>query len=156
MRMVHRSGVFLPDNAFYLFKDGKINNVTWTGTSSGYGSWEINTILKARVYIYSGVSGQGSASITTTVDLRGFKHLHFGYSTVDQVSGTAPNIRVYPNYVSIPHEGSGPWTTSYDLSAITDLSSTLIMIQSGHVSKSSTSGVVNAEIFVTSVWATRD
>lgn len=156
MRMIHRAGLFLPSNGYYLFRDGKINGITWTGSGSGWGSWEINTRIRARAYIYSGETGSGSATVATTVDLRGFKHLHFIYSFIEQVSGTAPNIRVYPYYVSIPHDGSGPWATSYDLSAISNLSSVQIWIQSGHVSKSSSSGSVNSEIIVTSVWATRD
>ena len=156
MRMVHRAGIMVPDNAFYLFKGGTINQISWTGTYEGYSSYEINTHIRVRGYIWNGVSGTGSSSVVGYADLRGFKHLHFGYSTIKVVSGTAPNIRAYPNYVSTPSDGTGPWTTSYDLSAIPDLSNVRIMIQSGHISKTSTSGVVDSELVVDSIWATRD
>lgn len=157
MRMVHRAGIFLPDNAFYLFKSGSINGVSWSGTSEGYSSYSINSSgINVRGYLWNGVSGTGSASVNAYVDLRGFKHLGFTYSEIKVVNGTCPNIRAYPNYVSTPSDGNGPWTTIYDLSAIPDLSNQRIMIQSGHVSKTSTSGVVDSVINVTAVWATRD
>lgn len=154
MRMVHRAGIVVPSDAYYLFQNGSINGITWTGSFEGYSSYEINTVIRVRGYIWNGVSGTGSASVITYADLRGFARLHFAYSTIKIVSGHAPNIRVYPNYVSTPDEGD--LIASYDLSAIPDLSSTLIMIQSGHVSKSQTSGVVDSELVVTAVWATRD
>lgn len=156
MRMVHRAGIFVPDNAYYLFKGGKINGITWTGGSEGYGDYEINTRIMVGCYIWNGVSGSGSSSVITYVDLRGFKKLHFLYTTIKVVNGTCPNIRAYPNYVSTPSDGSGPWEAVYDLSAIPDLSDLRIMIQSGHVSKTSTSGVIDSELVVTAVWATRD
>ena len=156
MRMVHRAGIFVPDNAYYLFKGGSINGITWSGSYEGYSSYEINTHIRVRGYIWNGVSGTGSSSVITYVDLRGFKHLHFLYTTIKVVNGTCPNIRAYPNYVSTPSDGSGPWEAVYDLSAIPDLSDLRIMIQSGHVSKTSTSGVIDSELVVTAVWATRD
>lgn len=156
LRMIHRAGILLPDNAYYFFKGGSINGITWTGSYEGYSSYEINTHIRVRGYIWNGVSGTGSSSVITYVDLRGFKHLHFLYTTIKVVNGTCPNVRVYPNYVSTPSDGSGPWTTSYDLSTISDLSNVLLMIQSGHVSKTSTSGVIDSELVVTAVWATRD
>lgn len=156
VRMAHRSGVLVPDNAFFLFQAGAINGITWTGSYEGYSSYEINTRIRVRGYIWNGVSGTGSSSVITYADLRGFRHLHIKYSTIKTVSGTSPNIRVYPNYVSLQSDGSGPWEAVYDLSAIPDLTSTLLMIQSGHVSKTSTSGVVDAELIVDAVWATRD
>ena len=156
MRMIHRAGILVPDNAFYLFQNGLINGITWTGSYEGYSSYEINTHIRVRGYIWNGVSGTGSSSVITYVDLRGFKRLHFLYTTIKVVNGTCPNIRAYPNYVSTPFEGSGPWEAVYDLSAIPDLSNLRIMIQSGHVSKTSTSGVVDSELVVTAVWATRD
>ena len=156
VRMAHRAGILVPDNAFYLFQDGLINGVTWTGSAQGYSSYEISDVLKARGYIWSGVSGTGSSSIITYVDLRGFRYLHFAYSAISVLDGECPNIRACPNYVSTPSEGEGPWEAVYDLSAIPDLSNQLIMIQSGHVSKSSTSGSINASITVNAVWATRE
>ena len=156
MRMVHRAGIFLPDNAFYLFKSGTINGITWTGSADGYSSYTINSSgINVRAYLWNGVSGSGSSSVITYVDLRGFKHVGFTYNEYKTVSATAPNIRVYPNYVSLS-TGTGSRTAIYDLSAIPDLSNQLIMIQSGHVSKSSTSGVVDSVLTVTAVWATRD
>lgn len=147
----------LPDNAFYLFKNGTINGITWTGSASGYSSYTINSSgIHVGAYIWSGVSGSGSSSVITYADLRGFKHLGFVYNEIKVLNGTCPNIRAYPNYVSTPSDGAGPWTTIYDLSAIPDLSNQLIMIQSGHVSKSSTSGVVDSDLNVTAVWVTRD
>lgn len=156
MRMVHRAGIFVPDNAYYLFKDGSINGITWSGSYEGYSSYEINTHIKVRGYIWNGVSGTGSSSVITYVNLQGFRHLHFLYSAIKVVNGTCPNVRAYPYYVSTPSEGSGPWEAVYDLSAIPDLSNLRIMIQSGHVSKASTSGVVDSELVVTAVWATRN
>ena len=156
MRMAHRAGIFVPDNAFYLFKGGAINGITWTGSYEGYSSYEINTVIRVRGYIWDGVSGTGSSSVITNADLRGYAKLHFKYSTIKIVNGTCPNIRVYPNYVSTPTEGDPPIVTSYDLSAIPDLTSTIVMIQSGHISKSSTSGVVDSELVITDVWATRE
>lgn len=152
--MVHRAGILLPDNAYYLFKNGKINGITWTGGSDGYSSYEINTRIRVRAYLWNGVSGSGSSSVITYVDLRGFKKVHFLVTRIMKVAGTAPNIRVHPNYVSL--QNSVPFETVYDLSAITDLSNVLLMIQSGHVSKTSTSGVIDSELIVTAVWATRD
>lgn len=156
LRMIHRAGILLPDNAYFLFKDGTINGITWTGSYQGYSSYEITTHIKVRGYIWNGVSGTGSSSVITYVDLRGFKRLHFLYTNISVVNGTCPNIRAYPNYVSTPSDGSGPWEAVYDLSAIPDLSDLRIMIQSGHVSKTSTSGVIDSELVVTAVWATRD
>lgn len=156
MRMVHRAGLLLPNDGYYLFQNGEINGITWSGHAEGYSSYEISDVIKVRGYIWSGVSGTGSSSVITYVDLRGFKRLHFLYTTIKVVNGTCPNIRAYPNYVSTPSEGGGPWEAVYDLSAIPDLSNLRIMIQSGHVSKTSTSGVVDSELVVTSVWATRD
>lgn len=156
MRMVHRAGIFVPDNAYYLFNGGSINGITWSGSYEGYSSYEINTHIKVRGYIWNGVSGTGSSSVITYVNLQGFRHLHFLYSTIKVVNGTCPNVRAYPYYVSTPSEGSGPWEAVYDLSAIPDLSNLRIMIQSGHVSKTSTSGVVDSEIIVDAIWATRN
>lgn len=157
VRMVHRSGIFVPDNAFYLFKGGLINNISWTGSAEGYSSYEINTVIKARAYLWNGVTGTGSSSVITQhLDLRGFKHVHFKYSAISVYAGECPNIRVYPNYVSTPSEGEGPWIADYDLSAIPDLSDVMLMIQSGHLNKQTSSGVQNASITVTEVWATRD
>ena len=101
-------------------------------------------------------SNTGSASIITYVDLRGFRHLHFAYDEIKVYGGNAPNIRVYPNYVSTPSEGDGPWEAVYDLSAIPDLTNQLLMIQSGHLNKQQSSGVMDSTIRVTAVWATRD
>lgn len=155
MRMAHRAGILVPDNAFYLFQDGLINDITWTGSAQGYSSYEISTVLKARGYIWNGVTGTGSSSIITQhLDLRGFKHIHFLVSGIDVLDGTAPNIRTYPNYVSL--QDSAPFESVYDLSAIPDLSDVMLMIQSGHVSKPSTSGSINASITVNAVWATRE
>ena len=119
MRMVHRAGLLLPNDAYFVFKDGKINGITWTGSASGYGSYTISTYIMAGAYIQSGVTGSGSASVIATVDLRGFKRLHFRVSYIKVYAGTAPNIRVYPNYVSL--QNSAPFDVAYDLSAITDL-----------------------------------
>lgn len=154
MRMVHRSGVFLPDNAFYLFDGGKINNVTWTGTAQGYSSYNIDTVIHARAYLWNGVTGTGSSSVTAYADLRGFKRVHFRVTRINVLAGTAPNIRVYPNYVSL--QNSAPFDTVYDLSAIPDLSNVPLMIQSGHLSKQSSSGVLEASVTVSAIWATRD
>lgn len=157
MRMVHRAGIYVPDNANFLFKNGLINGVTWTGSAQGYSSYEITDHIKARAYIWSGVTGTGSSSVITQhLDLRGYKRVHFKYSDIDYENGEAPNIRVYPNYVSLEHEGDGPWTVSYDLSALADQSDVMLMIQSGHLTKSSSSGSIDASITVTEVWVTRD
>ena len=156
VRMVHRAGLLLPNDGYYLFKDGEINGITWSGHAEGYSSYEISDVIKVRGYIWSGVSGTGSSSVITYVDLRGFKRLHFAYSSISVVDGESPNIRAYPNYVSTPSEGEGPWEAVYDLAAIPDLSNQLIMIQSGHIQKTSTSGSVDASLTVTAVWATRD
>lgn len=156
MRMAHRAGLLLPNDGYFLFKEGQINGITWTGSYEGYSSYEITTHISVRGYIWSGVSGTGSSSVITYVDLRGFKRLHFLYTTIKVVNGTCPNIRAYPNYVSTPSDGEGPWEAVYDLSAIPDLSNLRIMIQSGHVSKTSTSGVVDSGLVVTNIWATRD
>lgn len=157
MRMIHRAGIFLPDNAYYLFKDGAINGITWTGTAQGYSSYEINTVLKARAYLWNGVTGTGSSSIITQhQDLRGFRHVCFKYTAITVFAGECPNIRVYPNYVSTPSDGARPWVAVYDLSAIPDLSDVMLMIQSGHLNKQTSSGVQDASITVTEVWATRD
>ena len=145
----------LPDNAYFLFKDGTINGITWTGSASGYSSYEINTVIRARAYLWNGVTGTGSSSVITQhLDLRGFKRVHFRISYIKVYAGTAPNIRVYPNYVSL--QNSAPFETVYDLSAIPDLSDVMLMIQSGHLNKQSSSGVMDAEVQVSAVWATRD
>ena len=156
--MVHRSGVFLPDNAYFLFQNGVINGVTWNGHTTGYASYEITDHLYARAYIWSGVtSNDSNASIVAQhLDLRGFKHVWFKYSSIHYLNGESPNIRVYPYYVSLNHDGEGPWTVSYDLSSLADLSDVRLMIQSGHVSKTSSSGSVTASISVKEVWVTRD
>lgn len=155
MRMIHRAGIFLPDNAYYLFKDGSINGITWTGTAQGYSSYRIDTVLGARAYLWNGVTGTGSSSVITQhLDLRGFKRVHFLVSAIAVLNGDSPNIRVYPNYVSL--QNSAPFETVYDLSAISDLSNVMLMIQSGHLNKQSSSGVMNAEVDVSAVWATRD
>ena len=158
MRMVHRAGIFVPDNAFFLFKNGLINGVTWNGHTTGYASYEITDHIKARAYIWSGVtSGDSNASVVTQhLDLRGYRHVHFKYTGIDYENGEAPNIRVYPNYVSLEHEGEGPWTVSYDLSGLADLTDVMLMIQSGHLAKTTSSGSVDASITVTEVWVTRD
>ena len=158
MRMVHRAGIFVPDNAFFLFKNGLINGVTWNGHTTGYASYEITDHLYARAYIWSGVtSSDSNASIVTQhLDLRGFKRIHFKYSSINYENGEAPNIRVYPNYVSLEHEGEGPWTVSYDLSALADQSDVMLMIQSGHLAKTTTSGSIDASITVKEVWVTRN
>lgn len=155
MRMIHRAGLLLPINGYYLFRDGTINGITWTGTAQGYSSYEINTVLKARAYLWNGVTGTGSSSIVTQhLDLRGFNKVHFLVSGIDVYAGEAPNIRVYPNYVSL--QDSAPFEAVYDLSAIPDLSDVMLMIQSGHLNKQSSSGAMNAEVVVSAVWATRD
>lgn len=155
LRMIHRAGILLPDNAYFLFKDGTINGITWTGSYQGYSSYEINTVLKARAYLWNGVTGTGSSSVITQhLDLRGFKRVHFLVSAINVYAGGAPNIRVYPNYVSL--QNSAPFEAVYDLSAISDLSDVMLMIQSGHLNKQSSSGVMNAEVAVSAVWATRD
>lgn len=155
MRMVHRAGLLLPNDGYFLFKEGQINGVTWTGSYQGYSSYEINTVLKARAYLWNGVTGTGSSSVITQhLDLRGFKHVHFRVSGIDVYAGGAPNIRVYPNYVSL--QDTAPFEAVYDLSAIPDLSNVMLMIQSGHLNKQSSSGVMNAEVTVSAVWATRD
>ena len=155
MRMIHRAGILLPDNAYYLFKDGAINGITWTGTSRGYSSYHINTDINVRAYLWNGVTGTGSSSVITRhLDLRGFKRVHFLVSGIDVYAGGAPNIRVYPNYVSL--QNSAPFEAVYDLSAIPDLSDVMLMIQSGHLNKQSSSGVMNAGVTVSAVWATRD
>lgn len=146
----------MPSPAFYLFNNGTINGVTWTGSYSGYSSYEINTHIRVRGYIWNGVSGTGSSSVITYADLTGYKTLHFEYDTIKVVTGTAPNIRVHPYYTSLRNDGTGPWESTYDLSTFADKSNILIMIQSGHVSKSSTSGVVDSELIVTRVWATKE
>lgn len=158
MRMVHRAGIFVPDNAFFLFQNGLINGVTWTGTITGYSSYEITDHIKARAYIWSGVtSNDSNASVVTQhLDLRGYRHVHFRYTDIDYENGDAPNIRVYPNYVSLEHEGDGPWTVSYDLSALADLTDVMLMIQSGHLAKTTSGGSIDASITVTEVWVTRD
>ena len=156
MRMVHRAGLFIPNNAFYIFQNGLINGITWTGTASGYSNYSITDKIMAGGYIWSGVTGSGSSSVITYVDLRGFKHIHFAYDVIKVAGGECPNIRVYPNYVSLTSEGEGPWEAVYDLDAIPDLSNQLIMIQSGHINKDTSSGVVDSEVDVTAVWATRD
>ena len=155
LRMIHRAGILLPDNAYFLFKGGAINGITWTGSAQGYSSYEINTVLKARAYLWNGVTGTGSSSIVTQhLDLRGFKRVHFLVSGIAVLAGQAPNIRVYPNYVSL--QNSAPFEAVYDLSAISDLSNVMLMIQSGHLNKQSSSGSINAEVVVSAVWATRD
>ena len=156
--MVHRAGIFVPDNAFFLFKNGLINGVTWNGHTTGYASYDIDDRLHARAYIWSGVtSSDSNASIVTQhLDLRGYKHVHFKYTGIDYENGEAPNIRVYPNYVSLEHEGEGPWTVSYDLSALADQSDVMLMIQSGHLAKTTSSGSIDASITVREVWVTRD
>ena len=156
--MVHRAGIFVPDNAFFLFKSGLINGVTWSGNTTGYSSYEITDHIKARAYIWSGVTSSDSNAsvITQHLDLRGFKRVHFKYTDIDYENGEAPNIRVYPNYVSLEHEGDGPWTVSYDLSALADPSDVMLMIQSGHLAKTTSSGSIDASITVTEVWVTRD
>lgn len=155
MRMVHRAGLLLPSNGYYLFRDGAINGITWTGSAQGYSSYEINTGLKARAYLWNGVTGTGSSSVITQhLDLRGFTKVHFLVSGIDVLNGDSPNIRVYPNYVSL--QDSAPFEAVYDLSAIPDLSDVMLMIQSGHLNKQSSSGVMNAEVAVSAVWATRD
>lgn len=157
MRMIHRAGLLIPENAFYLFKDGLINGVSWTGSAQGYSSYEITDHIHVRAYLWSGVTGTGSSSVITQhLDLRGFKHVHFKYSSISVYAGECPNIRVYPNYVSTPSEGEGPWIASYDLSALADLTDVMLMIQSGHLNKQTSSGVQNASITVREVWATRD
>lgn len=130
-----------------------MNGVSWTGSTSGYSSYEVSTVIGCRAYIWSGETGTGSSSVITYADLRGFTKLHFRVTSKKTVSGTAPNIRVYPNYVSL--QNSTPFEAVYDLSSIPDLSNVLIMIQSGHVSKTSSSGSVDAQISVSKVWATR-
>lgn len=154
MRMVHRSGLLIPNNCLYLFDGGAINGFTWTGTTSGYSTYTIDTVIRCRAYIWSGETGTGSSSVTIRVDLRGFTKLHFRVSSQKTVAGTAPNIRVYPNYVSL--QSTAPYESVYDLSAIPDLSDVLIMIQSGHINKQTSSGVIDAQIDVAKVWATRD
>lgn len=145
----------MPSPAFYLFNNGTINGITWTGSAQGYSSYEINTIIRARAYLWNGVTGTGSSSvITQNLDLRGFKRVHFRISYIKVYAGTAPNIRVYPNYVSL--QNSAPFEVAYDLSAIPDLSDVMLMIQSGHLDKQSSSGVMDAEVQVSAVWATRD
>ena len=157
MRMVHRAGIYIPDNAFFLFRNGLINGVTWTGSAQGYSSYEITDHINARAYIWAGETGTGSSSVITQhLDLRGYKRVHFKYSSIHYQNGEAPNIRVYPNYVSLEHEGDGPWTVSYDLSALADQSDVMLMIQSGHIAKTSSSGSISASITVREVWVTRD
>lgn len=154
MRMVHRAGLLLPNNGYYLFRDGTINGITWTGTAQGYSDYQINTVIHAGAYLWSGVTGTGSSSVITYVDLRGFKRVHFLVSEIKYFAGEAPNIRVYPNYVSL--QQTAPFETVYDLSAISDLSRVLLMIQSGHLNKQTSSGVQDAGVTVSAVWATRD
>ena len=158
MRMVHRAGIYVPDNANFLFKNGLINGVTWSGNITGYSSYEITDHIHVRAYIWSGVTSSDSNAsvITQHLDLRGYKHIHFKYSSINYENGEAPNIRVYPNYVSLEHEGDGPWTVSYDLSALADQSDVMLMIQSGHLAKTTTSGSIDASITVKEVWVTRD
>lgn len=154
MRMVHRAGLLLPNNGYYLFRDGTINGITWTGTAQGYSDYRIDTVIHAGAYLWSGVTGTGSSSVITYVDLRGFKRVHFLVSEITYFAGEAPNIRVYPNYVSL--QQTAPFEAVYDLSAISDLSRVLLMIQSGHLNKQSSSGVQDAGVTVSAVWATRD
>ena len=153
MRMAHRAGLLIPNNCMYLFNGGVINGITWTGGAQGFSSYEISTVIGCRAYIWNGETGTGSASVIAYADLRDFSQLHFRVTAQKTVAGTAPNIRVYPNYVSL--QSSAPYEAVYDLSAIPDLSNVMIMIQSGHITKSTTSGVIDAQISVSQVWATR-
>lgn len=159
MRMIHRAGIFVPDNAYFLFKDGLINGITWSGNYTGYASYQITDHIHVRTYIWSGVSSDNdnnASVITQHLDLRGFKRVHFKYTSIHYENGEAPNIRVYPNYVSLDHDGEGPWTVSYDLSALADPTDVMLMIQSGHLKKTTTSGSIEASITVKEVWVTRD
>lgn len=153
MMLSHYSGILIPNTGEYLFRDGLINGIEWTPSTSGYSSCEINTVLKVRAYMWEGITGTGSASIAGYADLTGFKKLHFAVSGISVLNGDSPNLRVYPNYVSL--QNAAPFEAVYDLSAIPDLSNTLIMIQSGHLNKQQSSGRMDASITVSAIWATR-